>query len=69
MPARIVSSYKNMQNMAAICGRNGESAVCTATSSCAAKLLRVLLASTPTRTDGRFIKTKISKLISRDVIY
>jgi hypothetical protein len=69
MPARLVSSYKHVQNMAAICGRNGESAVCTAASSRAAKLLRVLRASTPTRTDGRFIKTMISKLISRGVIY
>jgi len=62
MPARLASSYKHVQNVAAICGRNWESAACTAASSCAAKLLTVLQTATPTRTDTRFIKTAISKL-------
>jgi hypothetical protein len=60
MPARLASSYKHMQNMAAVCGRNGESAVCTAVSSRATKLLRVLQTATRTRTYGRFIKTVMS---------
>jgi hypothetical protein len=68
MPARLASSYKHMQNMAAISGRNGESAVCSAASSCEAKVLRVLQTVTPTRRGGRFLNTVISKLISRDVI-
>jgi RNA 3'-terminal phosphate cyclase len=65
MPAILASSYKHMQNVAAICGRNGESAACTAASSCAAELLRVLQTATPTRTHTRFIKIVISKLISK----
>jgi hypothetical protein len=69
MPARLASNYKHVQNMAAKCGRNGGSAVSTAASSCTAKLLGVLQTTTPTGTDCRFIKTVISKLISREVIY
>jgi hypothetical protein len=49
--------------------QNRGSAVSTAATSFAAELLKVLQTATPTCTDCKFIKTVISKLISRHVIY